>query len=178
MNFLEQPEEGVTPNAPMEPEELRGTEEFVDELVDLQVLTPPPPGVTVKCAAPLFVVPKPDEPCQWRVISDMKRGKQNQSIDKDPVFLRHPSHVLEQLYAGSYTAVGDACNIFYQFPTRKNEQGLLHPRTGEILVWTGLLMGSASSPGIAGRMGSSFLRLLKLRYLNLFGGTAHENTWR
>jgi hypothetical protein len=181
MNFLEPPAAGVTPNAPMELAELRAAEEFVDELVDLQVLTPPPPGVTVKCTAPLFVVPKPGQADQWRVISDMKRGKQNQSIGKDPVFLRRPSHVLEQLYAGGYTAVGDASKMFYQFPTRADEQeylGLLHPRTGALLVWTGLPMGSASSPGIAGRMGSSFIRLLKLRFPDLFGGVAHENTWR
>jgi hypothetical protein len=181
MNFLETPADGLTPNSNLVGDELAAAVEFTEELKSLLVIGPPRPGTTVRCNAPLFVLPKPGQSGQWRVIADMKTGGQNECIGRDPVFLRKQGDILEQLYAGGHSAVADASKYFYQFPTKSEEQeflGFIHPGTGELLVYYGLPMGSANSPAVAGRMGASFVRALKESRPDLFGGVAVENSWR
>ena len=68
------------------------------------------------------------------------------------------------MYSGGWTAVVDASKFFYQFPVRPEDQryfGIIHPVTGLEYVYVGLPMGSGSSPGLAGRFGLAFIRLLK-----------------
>jgi hypothetical protein len=71
---------------------------------------------------PLFCLPKPGQPGQWRVLSDMKRGGQNKCIGVDPTVFPKTGVILDQLYAGGYSAVVDASKFFYNFPTRKDER--------------------------------------------------------
>jgi hypothetical protein len=81
MNFLKPPVEKITLNFEMTPEQVTITTEFVDELVSL--------GIAVRRGematnGPLFCLPKPGQPGQWRIISDMRRGGQNVALGSDP----------------------------------------------------------------------------------------------
>ena len=77
MNFLSEPTGGVTPNAPMTEEQENIATEFIDELWAIGVFELIPDGQEMKSNAPLFTVPKPGQPGQWRCIADMKSGGQN-----------------------------------------------------------------------------------------------------
>ena len=137
MNFLKNPEPGIHPNMEMTPKQAAIASAFVNELVDLGVVGPPPPGVQVITTTPLFTVPKPGQPGQWRVIADMLRGGQNSAAGNDPVHLNRPLHILEQMCTGGWTAAVDASKFFHQFSTRPADQpwlGLVHPTTGELHV--------------------------------------------
>jgi hypothetical protein len=180
MNFLTEPEEKFTPNAPMDEQQSAIAGAFLDELKKLGVVRLVPKHRSVICNAALFCVPKAGQPGEWRVIADMKTGGQNAHIGKDPVFLHQPEAILTQMYAGGYTAVADASKFFYQFPTVPAERkylGLLHPVTGQMYEYLGLPMGSSNSPAIAGRMGASFFRLLTQERPDLFDGVGEFNTW-
>ena len=75
--------------------------EFVDELIDLGALEKSDPvskPVVTNC--PLFVVPKPGQKDQWRVLTDMKKGGQNGHIGRDPVYLPRVGTILPHLYNG------------------------------------------------------------------------------
>jgi hypothetical protein len=75
MNFLIQPSGHLEFNSPMDEQQLEVASQFVDELVNLGVLvqaTEP-----LQANGPLFLVPKPGQPGEWRCISDMKRGGAN-----------------------------------------------------------------------------------------------------
>ena len=74
--------------------------EFVDELISLGILQRASREEVVT-TTPLFVVPKPGQEGQWRVIADMLRGGQNAASANDPVFLNRPLYILEQMYAGA-----------------------------------------------------------------------------
>jgi hypothetical protein len=94
----------------------------------------------------------------------MQKSSQNEAIGKDPVFLNKPDTILPQLYLGGRSAVGDASKFFYQFPTAPGDRpylGVRHPTIGLLYWYLGLLMGSANSPAVAGRMGSAFIRLMQ-----------------
>lgn len=69
--------------------------EFVDELVDLGVLSPNPGGV--KTAAPMFMLPKDKQLGQWRVLANFKEGGRNNVVASDPVYLNRLTHILEQM---------------------------------------------------------------------------------
>ena len=78
MNFLTEPEHMIQPNSKMMMEQCAISGEFVDELIDLGVLEKSDPvlkPVVTNC--PLFVLPKPAQKYQWRVLVDMKKGGQN-----------------------------------------------------------------------------------------------------
>lgn len=178
MNFLLPPPAIIHPNGEMTPDQQEVAARFVDELIELGVIGPPPPGVQVTATTPLFSVPKPGQPGQWRIIADMLKGGQNSVASNDPVYLNRPLHILEQLYAGGWTAVVDASKFFHQFLTREDERrylGLIHPVTGDILVWNALPMGGANSPACAGRFGLAFLRLLREHYF--VTGQPRPNCW-
>jgi hypothetical protein len=183
MNFLTEPRHQILPNAPMNAEELKVAEEFVDELVALGVLRPPtdPDGspFDVVTNAPLFTVPKPGQPGQYRCIADMLKGGQNESVGSDPVVLPRASHIIDEMYHGGYSAVYDFSKYFYNYPTRAEDRpylGLLHPVTEEMLAYYGLPMGGGNSPGVSGRGGEAFLRLVRESH-HLFRGSAIANCW-
>jgi hypothetical protein len=86
--------------------------------------------------------------------------------------------ILPRLYHGGYSAVVDASKFFYQFRTVPTEQiymGLQHPITHDMYHYTGLPMGSANSPAIAGRMGNAFVRSLRDAYPHLFAASSRTN---
>ena len=119
-----------------------------------------PDGQEMKSNAPLFTVPKPGQPGQWRCIADMKSGGQNYHIGKDPVHLPEATRILEQLYMGGWSAVVDASKFFHNFPTHPKDHphlGCIHPRTGQRLWYLGLPMGSSNSPALACRYGLGML---------------------
>ena len=181
MNFLKEPRIGLTPNARMTPEQQEISGEFVDELIALKVLTKAPDDDPILANCPLFVVPKPGQPGQWRIIADCKKGGQNEVIGQGPVYLPQAHIILHQMYSGGWTAVVDASKFFYQFPTVLSERkylGLVHPVTGEHYRYAGLPMGTGSSPALAGQYGAGFLRRLRARHPEIFDGEPIENTWR
>ena len=137
---------------------------FVDELLSLGAIRSTEDGMKMLANAPLFVVEKPVQPGQWRVIANMKEGGQNDCMGSDPVFLPRADHILEEMYTGRYSAVVDMSKYFYNIPTHPDDHpflGLVHPITGALYTYFGLPMGSRSSPAFASRVGNSFLRKLR-----------------
>ena len=181
MGFLAAPPTHFTPNSDLDGDQQAIAGEFVDQLKELGILEHSPPDDPIVANCPLFVVPKPGQPGQWRVIADCKKGGQNATMGPGPVYLPQPHIILRQLYTGGWTAVVDASKFFHQFPTVLSERkylGVIHPVTGEHLRYAGLPMGTGSSPAIAGRFGAGFLRRLRTRHPDLFIGSPSENTWR
>lgn len=177
MNFLVPPASVIHPNADMTTEQAEVAGKFVDELIDLGIaLRPDTPVLTT---APLFCLPKPGQPEEWRVLSNMKEGGQNSVVGSDPVFLPRVSNILDCLYTNGYTAIVDASKFFYQFSTHPKDRpylGLIHPVTLEQWVYGGLPMGSGNSPALGGRYGMAFLRLLRATS-TLYQGTPRANCW-
>lgn len=179
MNFLHEPEPIIHPNSPMDDEQRAVAVEFVEELISLNILTRPPPGMTVKATTPLFCVPKEGQPGQWRVIADMLRGGQNKAVGADPVFLPRTFHLLDSLYEGGFSAVVDASKFYHLFPTDPDDQpflGVVHPSTGELWIWSGLPMGAGNSPALGNKFGIAFLRKLCERH-DIFGVTGEANCY-
>jgi hypothetical protein len=180
MNFLTKPNDGIVENAPMTEEQIDLATAFIDELESIGVFEAIPKGSTMKANCPLFAVPKPGQPGQWRIIADMKNGGQNVHIGKDPVHLPRARGVLEKLYAGGWSAIVDASKFFHNFPTHPGDRpylGCIHPRTGKHLWYLGLPMGSSQSPALGCRYGLAMLRLLLDREPS-FQGAIVENCWR
>jgi hypothetical protein len=179
MNFLKQPSEEILPNSDMDEDQLSTASDFFDELVSLGALELCPPDDPLVANAPLFCVPKPGQPGQWRVIANMKEGGQNASIGNDPVYLPRVDTILPYLYSGGWSATVDASKFFYQFPTLQSERrflGCVHPTTGVHYRYRGLPMGSANSPAIAGRLGAGFIRRLVETFPE-YQGSPLLNTW-
>jgi hypothetical protein len=179
MNFLIEPPHSITPNTDMDGEQTVIAGQFVDELIDLGVLLEATAEDPLEATAPLFCLPKPGQPGEWRVLADMRRGGQNECIGNDPTIFPKSGHILRSMYSGGYSAVVDASKFFYQFTTRPKERkymGVVHPITGKHYYYAGLPMGSANSPSLAGRYGTAFLRLLRARS-QLFQGKPSNNTW-
>ena len=129
MNFLKVPRHEITPNAEMTEEQVCIAEEFIEELVGLGVLVEVDDGEMFS-NGPIFCLPKPGQPDQWRVLSDMRRGGQNEAIGPDPTVFPKSGAILEQLYTGGWSAVVDASKFFYQFNTHPSERkflGCVHP---------------------------------------------------
>ena len=180
MNFLMQPTKGISPNAPMTAEQADIATEFIDKLWRIGVFELIPEGSEMRANAPLFTVPKPGQPGQWRVIADMKNGGQNDHIGKDPVHLPRAERILEKLYTGGWSAIVDASKFFHNFPTHPHNRpylGCIHPKTGQRLWYLGLPMGSSQSPSLACRYGLSMLRSL-VEQEPVFQGVITENSWR
>ena len=179
MGFLTTPESIMHENAEMDEEQTRVASQFVDELLEIGAVGPPPEGCTPVTNTPLFCIKKAFQEGEWRVIADCKAGGQNEHIGNDPVYLNRPLHILEQMYTGGFTAVADASKFFYQFPVHPDDQkylGLIHPSTGKLYTWWGCPMGSGSSPGLAGRYGLAFVRLLRERS-SWFAQSGRANCW-
>jgi hypothetical protein len=71
-------------NPEREVEEIVIAKEFLDELVDLGVLMKVQLGEIV-ANSPLFCLNKPSQPAQWRILSEMGQGKQNEVIGAAPM---------------------------------------------------------------------------------------------
>lgn len=181
MNFLRPPDSVITPNSPMDDEQLQVAGAFVDELVDMKIIRPPPPGRPTLATTPLFLVIKAHIVSigLWRVIADCKAGGQNSAVGIDPMILNRPRHILEQMYTGGYSAVTDASKFFYQFQTHPDDReflGVVHPLTQEMFEWWGLPMGGGNCPSLSGRYGLSFIRMLKAKF-SVFQGQPQANCW-
>jgi hypothetical protein len=87
MNFIQTPpdDQPLTPNPEYTPEQLKVAVEFVTEIIASWVLEKVPLGSSLTANGPVVVLPKPGQPGQWRVISDMKSGGQNFYIANEPV---------------------------------------------------------------------------------------------
>jgi hypothetical protein len=72
MNFLVWPSGELELNSEMDEVQLEVAARFVDELISLGVLVEA--TEELRATGPLFLVPKPGQPGEWRCISDMKRG--------------------------------------------------------------------------------------------------------
>jgi hypothetical protein len=94
MNFLCEPRHKLTPNSDMEEEQIVIAEELLDELVGLGVLVDVQPGEIVANGL-LFCLPKPGQPGQWRILSDMRRGGQNEAMGADPTVFPKSGVILE-----------------------------------------------------------------------------------
>ena len=179
MNFLEAPIPGLVQNAPMNPEELRTAIKFVDELIALGVLEEEPTPGNVVNNCPLFLVPKPGQPGQYRCIADMKKGGQNRVCAADPVQMTMPGDILPRLYRGGYSATLDIAKFFHMFPTVDSERpymGCIHPGTGKMYRYKTLPMGSGNSPGASSRFGATFRRLVE-ETLPAFQGRPRQNDY-
>jgi hypothetical protein len=178
MNFLQEPVHLIQPNSMMTADQLEIAEEFIVELVSLAVLIKVD-GEYLKTNTPTFCLPKPGQPGQWRVLADMKKGRQNEAMAADPTVFPKTLYILHQMYHGGYSMVIDASKYFYNFPTVPAERcylGVISTKTKKAYVYAGLAMGAGSSPAIAGRMGAAFLR--KLQAISpYFQGDISFNTW-
>ena len=153
--------------------------EFVDELVSLGVLCKADEGMKILSNAPLFVVPKAGQPGQWRCIADMKAGGQNACIRTDPCFLPCTHHILDEMYAGGFSAVVDLSKHFNNFPTHPDDRpylGCIHPVTKILLTYFGLPIGSSNSPATSGHAGNSFIRKIQENF-EIFAGVGKPNCY-
>jgi hypothetical protein len=179
MNFLMEPPHGMHDNAPMDAAQLKIACKLVDELIALGALIPEDPNDPMVANAPAFLLPKPGQPGQWRILAGSRAGRQNSAVGPDPTVFPKSAHILAQMCAGGCSAVVDASKFFCQFPVRKEDQkklGCIHPKSGARLVHSKLAMGAGNSPSLAGRHGSSFFRFLRER-CKLFQGTLGPNLW-
>ena len=172
MNFVQQPPKVIHANSPMDKDQQKVAEDFVEELVSLGTLAPLGEGEVVS-TAPLFCIPKEGQPGQWRVIADMLRGGQNGCIANDPVYLPRHLHILAGMYEGGFSASVDASKFFYQFPTHPEDRpflGIRHPKTNQLLAYHGLPMGSGNSPALGNRYGLAFIRKVCDENRDIFQG--------
>jgi hypothetical protein len=86
MNFMKTPEPGLEENVKMTESQLKIVVDFVSGLISLGILALIPKSFLLLNSCPLFMVPKPVQPDQWRRIADMKKGHQNQACT-DPVHM-------------------------------------------------------------------------------------------
>ncbi|MGL5812169.1 MAG: hypothetical protein ACRCYW_02380, partial [Aeromonas sp.] len=179
LRFLVDPGTEIVENPPLTPEQVEVVCTFIEELKALGVVRPATRPLRRVC--PLFVVPKPGQPGQWRCIADMKRGGQNGCCGLDPIFLPSSKDILPHLYSGGWSAIADASKHFHNFTTLPEERdliGIIHPVTGEKLWYVGLPMGSVNSPSIACRAGEGFMDMLRAESEIFRAVTYRENTWR
>ena len=178
MNFMETPSPGLTPNQQLKGEALVTAIKFTDELINLKVLRKSTDQDKVVNNFPLFLVPKPGQPGEYRCIADGKAGGQNDVCVGDPCQMTSPDHILPHLYTGGWSGIVDASKFFHMFKTRKDEQrylGLIHPHTQEMYVYDTLPMGTRNSPGASGRFGAAFIRYL-VDSFPIFKGNPVDNS--
>ena len=178
MNFMEAPTPSRVPNQELKGPALKAAIQFVDGLISLKVLCLPPPSVTVLNYFPLFLVPKPMQPNQFRTIADGKSGGQNEVCVGDPCLMTSPDYILSYLYTNGFSATLDLSKYFHMFLTKPEEHqymGLDHPGTGTTYVYKTFPMGTRNSPGASGRFGAAFLCTI-VDTSELFSGTPVDNS--
>ena len=178
MNFMTPPVPGLVPNQNLEGPALVEAIKFVDQLVSLGVLREAQPSDNIINNFPLFLVPKPGQPDEFRCIADGKTGGQNDACVADPCQMTSPDHILPLLYNGGWSATLDISKYFHMFPTKREEKayfGLIHPGTGKMHVYDGFPMGTRNSPGASGRFGAAFTRMI-IDSSDLFQGEPVDNS--
>jgi hypothetical protein len=144
MNFLSKPIPLIQPNSVMTDEQLNISEDFImEELVLLGVLIEVD-SVYLKTNAPTFCLPKPDQPGQWRMLINTKKGRQNEAMGADPTVFPKTLPILDQLYWRGYTVVINALKYFYNFPTVPTERcylGVMSTKTNKAYAYAGLALG-------------------------------------
>eukprot|EP00957_Ditylum_brightwellii_P116317 8872289-Ditylum_brightwellii.AAC.1 len=94
------PDRKLTPNNTMNEHQKKVVAAFVDELIDLEALDEVPTGAKLMANEPLKVIPKPGQPGEWRVLSDMRKGGQNDHIAADMVHYPRVPDILPRLTPG------------------------------------------------------------------------------
>jgi hypothetical protein len=79
MKLIRTTQPGLKENARMNESQLKFAVDFVSELIILGGLALIPKGVMLLNSCPLFMLPKSGQPDQWRCITDMNKGRQNQA---------------------------------------------------------------------------------------------------
>jgi hypothetical protein len=174
MNFLKAPPAGLVKNLEMTNEQLETATQFVDELIELGVLELPTERLQNNFR--LFLVEKTTQG-EWRCIADRKSGGQNEVCSSDPVHLGAPDDILPLLFTGGVSAVIDISKFFHMFPSvplERKSMGLIHPKTGVHYWYATCPMGTCNSPGVSGRFGNAFIRMLNSS-CKVFRGTARRN---
>ncbi len=115
MNFLRNPEAKVTSNADLTEAQIVIAEELVKKLVALGVLIMVKPGEMVTNGL-LFCLPKPGQPGQWRIMSDMRRGGQNSVVGSDPTVFPKSGAILDQLYYGGLFSRRGCVEVLLSLP--------------------------------------------------------------
>ena len=178
MNFMEAPTPRKVPNQDLKGPALKAAIQFVDELISLKVLCLPPPSAKIFNYFPLFLVPKPGQPGQFRTIADGKSGGQNEVCVADPCLMTNPDYILSYLYTNGFSATLDLSKYFHMFLTKASEHqymGLEHPKIGTTYIYKTFPMGTRNSPGASGRFGAAFLRTV-IDSSDLFHGTPIDNS--
>lgn len=178
MNFMETPTPGLVANQELKGEALTTAIKFTDDLVNLNVLRRATTQDEVVNNFPLFLVPKPGQPDEYRCIADGKAGGQNDVCVGDPCQMTGPDHILPHLYSRGWSASVDASKYFHMFKTRKDEQqflGMIHPSSKDLYVYNTFPMGTRNSPGASGRFGAAFIRFL-IDQFPVFQGKPVDNS--
>ena len=105
MNLLAIPSSGSVPNQELKVPELTEAINFVDELTALKVLCRPPPSLKLSNNFPLFLVPNPGQPGQFRTIEDGNAENQNEVCVADPFRMTSPDNILPYLYRRGYSVI-------------------------------------------------------------------------
>ena len=137
MNFLTEPPHLISPNSAMTSEQEDVAEAFLQELVVLGVFLEVDADFVV-VNAPMFCLPKPGQPGEWRILADMKRGGQNACVGADPTVFPRSLFILDQMYNGGWSWVVDMSKYFYNFPTHPAERrylGVFSTTTGKAYVY-------------------------------------------
>ena len=134
LSFLVDPGQDIVENAPLDSDQLLVVDQFLAELISLGVLVASTRPLRRVC--PLFCVPKPGQPGEWRVFADMLRGGQNDFCSSEPIYLPSHQDILPRMYAGGWTAIADMSKYFHNYLTLLEERdliGVIHPVTGQHL---------------------------------------------
>ena len=172
MNLMTKPLPGIVPNQDLEGKELEVATEFVNELISLKVLIPPPLHCVVVNTFPLFLLEKSGQPGQFRTIADGKKGGQNDACVADPCHMTSPDHILPYLCKNGVSSTLDLSKYFHMFltdPAEHKYMGLIHPKTRDQYVYRTLPMGTRNSPGASGKFGAAFIRIV-IETSDLFNG--------
>jgi hypothetical protein len=179
MKSLKFPELVLQSNINMDSKQRAMAAAFVDKLLELKVLgLLKNKDMNILLNALPFVVPKEGQEGKWQVIADMLHGSQNMYIGNNPI-LPWIYHVLDLMYEYGYSAVIDAMQLFYQFPTHSEDRkylGLLHPVTNILHAYRGLQMEQEPVQGLHAIIDWHFLHALKAKF-DMFEGKGKANCW-
>ena len=136
MNFMSAPTGPLEENSSKTPDGMNVAAAFTDEILDLGVIAPVPAGMKLEAVGLIFCLKKLSQDEQWRLLTDMKRGDQNEHIASEPVHFFRPHDIRGRLYTGGWSAVIDASKYFHNFKTREDKLGFfgcIHPIIGSEL---------------------------------------------
>jgi hypothetical protein len=122
MNVLMEPPHGMHDNAPMDAAQLVIACKFVDELIALGALIPEDPN------DPVFLLPKPGQPGQWRILADLRAGRQNSVAGPNPTVSEECPHPCPNAHSRLLGRRG-RIQVFPPIPSteRGSEMSWMHP---------------------------------------------------